>query len=166
MRPLVGAGQAEIATRSSTRTGAACGDETLKRKRAPSQTPAGTDTRIGWRTSEWPLPQQAAHGSVQTSPRPPQPRHSPRIGSSSGTIVPRRASRFDRRTSRVTVAVARIGAEKASRADRRARRPTESRLRSRPRSSPGSPRRSAQCRERQRSVRHEMDRVARSSRQR
>ncbi len=40
--------QAEIATRSSTRTGAACGEDTLKRNRAPSATPGGTDTRIGW----------------------------------------------------------------------------------------------------------------------
>ena len=36
-----------IATRTSTRTGAACGELTRKRSRAPSATPAGTDTRTG-----------------------------------------------------------------------------------------------------------------------
>ncbi len=68
--PAEGAGQAQMATRSSTRTGAACGDDTRKRKRAPSRTPAGTDTRMGWRTKESPLPQhvEARLGPDLTTP--------------------------------------------------------------------------------------------------
>jgi hypothetical protein len=120
---------------------------------------------MGWRSSEWPLPQQAAHGSVQTSPRPPQPRHNPRIGSSSGTIVPRRASRFDRRTSRVTVPLSRPSSPRKGVA-RAIDEPADRRKVDRDlvlEAVLSSPRRSAHCRERQRSARHEMDRVARSS---
>jgi len=65
-------------TVTSTRTGSACGELTLKRNVAPSGTRGGTDTLTVWRTIASPVPQQAAHGSGQRSPRPPQARQVPR----------------------------------------------------------------------------------------
>ena len=78
---------------------------TRNRKRAPSATPAGTERRTGWRTSESPVPQQSAHGSVQVSPRPPHRVHVPRSGTSRGTTVPADASRRDSHTSVVSTSV-------------------------------------------------------------
>ena len=84
------------------------GDVTRKRKRAPSATPAGTETRTGWWNSDSPVPQQGAHGSVHVSPRPPQCGQVPRTGTferhdeaartlRAATATPRRAARRRRR---------------------------------------------------------------------
>ena len=89
-----------------------------------------------------PVPPAGAARSVQVSPRPPQARTCRATGTSSGTTVPRRASRPRRDTSvglqhRRRFAAPRRETRRAS--ARRGDRPTESRSRSRRRSTRGHP---------------------------
>ena len=75
-------------TRTSTRVRGPRGNDTLKLNRSPCSTPAGTATvRRCW-CSSWPRPSHGSHGSLHTSPRPPQHAQVRGTLTSSGTIAP------------------------------------------------------------------------------